>query len=201
LFLVYSKRLKELLSEILFLEDAELETINLLYEYAPDLRPARETTGVTQAEAHRRIPPYKGEKPYVFVSYAHRDMADAMPIIRFLQEKGVRVWYDEGIDPGTEWDDNIASHIKDCRAFIALLSAFYLESSNCKDELSYARDLDKKRLLIYLNDKFEMPDGIAMRTNRLQNIHKYKYTEETAFQEKLLEMDGLADCIEKEAVG
>lgn len=63
-----------------------------------------------------------------------------------------RIWYGEGIDPGTEWDENIAEHVENCGYFIALLSKAYMESSNCKDELNYARELEKPRLLVYLED-------------------------------------------------
>ena len=43
--------------------------------------------------------PYIGEKPYIFVSYAHKDSEVVMRAIALLQQSGFRVWYDEGIDP------------------------------------------------------------------------------------------------------
>ena len=91
-------------------------------------------------------PPYNGKEKYIFISYSHRDTAQVFPIIAKLMENGYRVWYDAGIDPGTEWDENIAQHINDCGYFIAFMSTNYLGSNNCKDELNYARDLEKERL-------------------------------------------------------
>jgi len=46
---------------------------------------------------------YIGEEPFLFVSYAHRDGAEVYDDIRYLSESGYRVWYDEGISPGSEW--------------------------------------------------------------------------------------------------
>lgn len=43
-----------------------------------------------------------GSDPYVFVSYSHQDSEKVFPIIKQLHEKGYRIWYDEGIDPGSE---------------------------------------------------------------------------------------------------
>lgn len=79
-------------------------------------------------------------------------MDEAVSIIKLLQRDNYRVWYDEGIDPGSEWDENIVSHVEKCGYLIALLSEEYLQSSNCKDELNYARELEKPRLLVYLKD-------------------------------------------------
>lgn len=113
-------------------------------------------------------------KPYIFVSYSHRDTEKVVGIMDRLREEGYNVWYDGGIDPGTEWDENIAKHVKECTYFIAFISQGYIGSDNCKDELNYSRDLDKDRLLVYLED-VDLPDGMAMRMNRIQAIWWNKY--------------------------
>lgn len=138
------------------------------------------------------ISPYKGEEAYIFISYSHRNMK-ALQIVEQLQSDGYRVWYDEGIDPGTEWDENIAMHVRNCFYFIALLSEDYINSSNCKDELNYARDLGKRRLLIYLQN-VQLPAGMQMRLSRLQAIHKYTYDSEKLFMEKLYATRDLYEC-------
>lgn len=130
--------------------------------------------------------PYKGNDPYIFISYAHRDSAQVWPIIQMLQQEGLKVWYDEGIDPGTEWDEFIATHIEQCGYFIAFLSRNYLDSENCKDELNFVRDLGKDRLLVYLEDA-PLPSGMRMRLGRLQAIHWYNYPDQTQAFAKLME--------------
>ena len=130
------------------------------------------------------LKPYTGGKEYIFISYSHKDSERVIPIIRHMFNNRFRVWYDEGIDPGTEWDENIATHIKQCSYFIAFISPNYIASENCKDELNFSRDLGKERLLIYL-DEVLLPSGMSMRLNRLQAIHKYTYSSDADFYEKL----------------
>lgn len=129
---------------------------------------------------------------YIFISYSHRDSDRVHPLIKRLINDGFNVWYDEGIDPGTEWDENIAMHLKECAGIIAFLSKNYLESENCRDEINYARDLGKERLLVYLEDA-ELPAGMAMRLNRIQAIHRYKYKNEEVFYSELVKAPMLKD--------
>ena len=56
--------------------------------------------------------PYEGTLPYLFVSYAHANDAAVLEIISTLQARGFRVWYDEGIEAGSEWPESIASHLE-----------------------------------------------------------------------------------------
>lgn len=128
--------------------------------------------------------PYKGSESYIFVSYAHKDDQQVWQLIEHMQQDGFRVWFDQGIDPGTEWDEYIAQKVKDCGYLIALISENYLKSDNCKDELNYARKLNKNRLLVYL-EEVTLPDGMDMRLNRLQAIYKTRFTDEHTFYQKL----------------
>lgn len=119
---------------------------------------------------------YNEDKPYIFISYAHKNSEKVVPILMKLQQEGYNFWYDEGIEPGSEWDEFIANKITNCSYFIAFVSNAYVQSKNCKDELNYARDLDKELLLIYL-EEVNLPAGMAMRLNRIQAINWYLYDE------------------------
>ena len=132
--------------------------------------------------------PYKGSEKYIFISYAHRDGKLVHSILERLQSEGYRFWFDEGIDPGNEWDETIATYINNCDYFIAFISENYLASNNCKDELNFARDLDKKRFLIYLED-VSLPIGMAMRLNRIQSIFYHKYQDLENFYTTLFSAD------------
>ena len=98
----------------------------------------------------KSLAPYRGDKPYIFLSYSHKDADAAAEVIRGMNADGFRIWYDEGLVPGKEWDENIARAIMGCSYFVALMSANYLDSANCKDELNFARDKKLPLLLIYL---------------------------------------------------
>ena len=116
-----------------------------------------------------RLNAYKGNKPYIFLSYSHKDTKRVMPIIHRLQQDGFRVWFDDGIDPGVEWDEYIASRVSGCGCFLALMSANYLASDNCRDELKFGRDIKKPQVLLYL-ESIKLPSGMAMRLGRCPSI-------------------------------
>ena len=136
------------------------------------------------------IRPYDGKEGYLFISYSHKDIDRVMPIVSRIYELGYNVWYDEGIDPGTEWADTIALHIEECSIFIAFLTRSFIESKNCLDELDYARDKGVKQILIYL-EELELTRGLAMRTNRIQAFYKYRYPDEDTFYTRFNETDEL----------
>ena len=48
----------------------------------------------------RFFKPYEGNRPYLFISYAHKQSEEVVSTIRILYEKGWRLWYDEGIPAG-----------------------------------------------------------------------------------------------------
>ena len=96
----------------------------------------------------KRLAPYRGKEPFLFLSYSHKDAEQAAELILRLKQAGFRVWYDEGVIPATEWDEKIARAIKHSSYFVSLISEAYLASANCLDELNYARDLNKPQLLI-----------------------------------------------------
>ncbi len=141
---------------------------------------------------------YSGNKPYIFVSYAHVDNARVWPIIQNLQDRGFRVWYDNGIDPGTEWDKIIAEHLMECTLFLVVMSKGYLASDNCKDELSYSRDLNKNRVIIHL-EEVVLPPELAMRIGRSQALFYYMYSQSNLgeFYENLKKATGMMSCYEQ----
>jgi len=136
---------------------------------------------------------YHGSEPYIFISYSHRNADRANAVIRSLNRSGYRVWYDEGLIPGREWDENIARIIMRCGYFIALITREYLASSNCRDELNYARDKNKPILLIYL-DEVELPAGMELRLGRLFAVHISQYPVTEDFYRKVFSADGLDRC-------
>ena len=141
--------------------------------------------------------PYIGEKPYIFVSYAHKDSEVVMRAIALLQQSGFRVWYDEGIDPGSEWPDTIEKYLERSSYFIGFISANALDSNYCKCELHTAFNERKKMLIVYL-ENIKLEGGLKMQLSSRQAIHWYKYASENAFFEKLLTAPGLNDCRESE---
>lgn len=89
------------------------------------------------------IPVYEGKEPYIFVSYAHRDSGIVLPVVSGLYEDKYRVWYDEGIAPGSEWPHNIAVHLENAATVVAFISDNSKASINCENEIVRASELGK----------------------------------------------------------
>ena len=104
--------------------------------------------------------PYEGKKPYIFISYSHRNSAEVIGTIRLIHDKMYRLWYDEGIPAGSDWPHNIAVHMDDCRMVLFFVSRTALESPNCLSEMTTAAKQGKKILLMKLEDipEAEIPD-------------------------------------------
>lgn len=128
--------------------------------------------------------PYEGTQPYIFVSYAHKNDAAVLEIIGTLQSRGFRVWYDEGIEAGSEWPESIASHLERAQLVLAFLSQAYLQSDNCRKEMHYALTKKKPVINVYL-EQTELSPGMEMQIGNLFALMKYTYPSEEYFYDKL----------------
>ena len=128
--------------------------------------------------------PYEGTQPYIFVSYAHKNDAAVLEIIGTLQSRGFRVWYDEGIEAGSEWPESIASHLERAQLVLAFLSPAYLRSDNCRKEMHYALTKKKPVINVYL-EQTELSPGMEMQIGNLFALMKYTYPSEEYFYDKL----------------
>ena len=100
----------------------------------------------------RFFKPYEGTRPYLFISYAHKQSEEVVSTIRILHENGWRLWYDEGIPAGSDWPANIASHMQGCAGVLFFESERALESPNCYSEMSTAHRLKKPCMVVRLED-------------------------------------------------
>lgn len=125
---------------------------------------------------------YEGNEPYVFISYAHKDKGNVLPIIQGLQDRGFRVWYDEGIEVGSEWPDFIAEHLENCACVLSFVSRNFGDSHNCRQEFTFSQNLHKDNSIVYLEDPKVLRAGLRM---QLSNLHAL-YCEQSGAQEKLL---------------
>ena len=137
--------------------------------------------------------PYEGKEPYIFVSYAHKDSDRVLPLIEGLSSRGYRVWYDKGIEAGTEWPDYIAEHLENAAAVLAFLSESSLASINCRQEIMYALDLSKATLTAYLED-VKLTGGMRMRLGLVQAIFRTRHASADSFLDELCRASLLAPC-------
>ena len=86
----------------------------------------------------RPFPAYKGDDPYIFVSYSHKDASVVFPELSRLREQGFKLWFDEGIEAGTEWREEIAQAIRNARLFLYYVTPQSVHSENCRKEVNFA---------------------------------------------------------------
>ncbi len=143
--------------------------------------------------------PYEGNEKYIFVSYAHVDGDIVYPIIERLHDAGFRIWFDEGIEWGSEWSESIAKHLRLCEVCIAFHSNASLDSMNCRQEVNYALKKRRSILSVYLED-VELSDGLDMQLSSYQSTFWFQYQDKELFFERLMEKTPiLAPCREESA--
>ena len=103
---------------------------------------------------------YEGDQPYIFVSYAHKDSEIVLPVIRQLFELKYRVWYDEGIRPGSEWPLNVEQHLQRAAAVLVFVSKHSILSINCKNEIAKAPGNAKMILISIGGEEHGLDNGL-----------------------------------------
>ena len=142
--------------------------------------------------------PYEGDKPYIFISYAHADDATVLPIVGDMHRRGYNIWYDEGIEVGSEWQECIASHLADAHLVVAFISNAYMRSDNCRREMHYAQSKKIKTINIFIEDTALTP-GMELQIGNIFALMKYTYPSDEYFYDKLysaplLNSENFADC-------
>ena len=112
---------------------------------------------------------------FVFVSYAHADKAMAYPELLRIRSLGLRVWYDEGIEPGSEWPEAIASALKTAAAFVVLVTPAAANSRNVRNEIGRALSWGKPFFAIRLA-RTELPLGLELQMGPVQAVVRRQWT-------------------------
>ena len=94
---------------------------------------------------------YDENKPYAFISYSHTDKEKVESILRKLEKKGKRFWYDVRIDYGDEWERVIDEHIEKSSVFILFAAQGVEQRSEIIRELRKA--IFKKKAAEKAGDK------------------------------------------------
>lgn len=140
-----------------------------------------------------KLTAYEGQENYIFVSYAHKDAEKVFPIMKQLHDRGYRIWYDEGIAPGSEWPEDIARHLNGSAMVIAFVTANSMGSVNCRREINFALSKEKPFLSVVL-EPTEMPLGMELQLSAQQSVLRHNYNSEEKFVEKICACPGMAVC-------
>lgn len=117
---------------------------------------------------------YNGDEPYIFVSYAHKNADVVFDHLIRLRNEGFRIWYDEGIDPGADWSDEIAAALAKADTFIVFISPEAIASQNIKKEIVFASDQKKHIVSVFIAET-ELPLGLKLQLGHiLTSAAKYE---------------------------
>ena len=119
------------------------------------------------------LPSYHGNEPYVFVSYSHADGDTARGEIRWLQDQGFNVWWDEGISPGAAWRQELAQALRNCSAIIYLVTPNSVQSEQCIREIHFGLDEYQRPVLAVHLTKTQLPDVLGLSLSDRQAIMKH----------------------------
>jgi len=163
------------------LGDSDKKIVRTLPRRGYIFTPPDDTDAVVETPSEYLLPKpfsaYTELDPYVFIAYSHKDLSIIYPELEKLNHSGFNVWYDEGLEAGTDWSDELASRIKQSSLFLYFVTPDSVESQNCKNEVNYALRNKVPTLIVHLK-KTELPDGLSLSLSAHQAILKHEMTEQ-----------------------
>lgn len=128
---------------------------------------------------------YSGNKPFTFVSYAHADKVLVYNAMRSFHDAGLNIWYDDGIPPAEEWQNEIAQKIMTSDMFVVFLSPSACSSSHVNREIQFALSENKPILPIFL-EEITLTPSLKLCLQQFQSCFCYKLD----WQKKAIEVIG-----------
>ena len=121
---------------------------------------------------------YEGNEPYKFISYSHVDTDIVYKILKLIDREKYRFWYDDEMEIGEDFREELRSRIENCSAVLLFLSEASLQSKYCGMEIITAYKYNKKIYPVYLNDDIVIPPALKMVLENLQHVKGINTTNE-----------------------
>jgi hypothetical protein len=106
---------------------------------------------------------------YVFVSYAHVDRPLVRPYLLGLQKLDLRLWWDDGLAPDSEWAGAVADAIAGCSAFLFLVTRSAANSEYCFREVRLAHNRRIPTVVNYL-ESARLPTRLSALLSRVPAV-------------------------------
>src|SRR5512134_1539487 len=115
----------------------------------------------------------------IFISYSRRDQEFVSRLASDLNAQVAGVWFDQSaIQPGEKWRDEIMEGIRDCKAFILVLSPDAMESRYVREEVNKALELGKTIFpVIYRPAKWTGEFGSLVQEIQTLDLRSGSYTD------------------------
>jgi hypothetical protein len=101
--------------------------------------------------------PFDGTDDFFFVSYKREEFHRIVLTLAQATEMGHRVWWDEGIPGGDEWEHRLDERIKACRGVLVFLSEQAVTSEHVRSEVQAAHRLRKPIVPVRLDSSLQPP--------------------------------------------
>ena len=96
--------------------------------------------------------PYEQNDKYGFISYKSEEDTIVAPYARELNDRGINLWYDEGIPLGSKWDEVISEHIAGASFMFVFVTNKLFISEEIKKEVTAAKNKDIPVIPVLLED-------------------------------------------------
>ena len=157
------------------------------------LRTPGKPAGTTVAEADLEAKANPADtRPYLFVCYAHDQRDLVVQEIEWLQGQGFEVWFDEAIEAGQRWSEDLALAIEGCAAMLFFMSPRSLSSRYCLDEIHFALECGRPIVPVEVEPS-ELTPGLRLSLGGTHRIFMHRMSSGD-FRQKLAR--GLRSAIE-----
>ncbi|MBN1412538.1 MAG: toll/interleukin-1 receptor domain-containing protein, partial [Spirochaetales bacterium] len=136
-------------------------------------------------------PPFKaytGDKPYLYISYSHKDMEKVYAIISRLYMSGFHIWYDEGLERDQNREKTLGEAIRNCGQFIVFVTPDSIKSTNVKNEITLAIMEERNVVPVYLMET-TLPNNMKVIFDTLISLKVTGMSPETIYQKILTIVD------------
>jgi ubiquinone/menaquinone biosynthesis C-methylase UbiE len=87
----------------------------------------------------------------IFISYPRSAKNLVARLVLDLSASGHETWFDERLNGGVKWWDEILSEVRRCEILVVALTRDFQSSLSCQEELSYAQQLGKPILPVRIS--------------------------------------------------
>jgi len=120
---------------------------------------------------------------YVFISHSKLDKPYAREVIQQLRQHGIEAWMDDQrIRAGKRWWEAIVAALRDCSAFVLIMSDEAAQSDWVNNEILVAKEFEKPIFPLWRSGDPRHPTFLM-----LANIQYYDVREQDTFSEEFIE--------------
>lgn len=101
-------------------------------------------------------------RPYLFISYSHKDRTTVYPILYYLREEGLQFWFDDNLEQGDDYPEMLQSAIDESAGVLVFLSPSVNTSTWCPLEIKYALKHKKGKVVLSYLDDVELKHGLGL---------------------------------------